>query len=84
MQNMLIIAALPFSIIMILMVISLSRELHHERVMMGLYIMPKVLPDPETPFRSYEKQNFEPPGPWTGAEEEAVSFKGSDNAIEEN
>ena len=53
-QNGLIITASPFSIVMLLMTITLYRELHHERRMMGLYLHPAALPDADTPFRSYE------------------------------
>jgi glycine betaine transporter len=53
-QNVLIITAFPFSIVMLLMTIALCRELHHERRMMGLYLHPAALPDADTPFRSYE------------------------------
>lgn len=53
-QNVLIITAFPFSIVMLLMAIALCRELHHERRMIGLYLHPAALPYAEAPFRSYE------------------------------
>ena len=53
-QNILIIVALPFSIIMMLIVISLSIELHHEKKEMGLYIKPESYPTKDDPFKSYE------------------------------
>lgn len=53
-QNILIIVALPFSIIMLLMIISLYIELHHEKKEMGLYVRPENYPSKEEPFRSYE------------------------------
>ncbi|MBC2158902.1 BCCT family transporter [Listeria booriae] len=42
-QNMLIIVALPFSFIMLLMMLSLSKALRKERRDLGLYIKPKSL-----------------------------------------
>lgn len=53
-NNILMISALPFSIVMALMCISLYKELMHERLMMGLYLEPKTYPDKDRPFRSYE------------------------------
>lgn len=53
-QNVLIITALPFSVIILLMVLALFRELNHERLMMGLYIRPTAFPEQDKPFRSYE------------------------------
>ncbi|MCR5625457.1 MAG: BCCT family transporter [Lachnospiraceae bacterium] len=53
-QNVLIIVALPFSIMLVLIVISLMKELSYERQQMGLYIKPKRYPDKDSPFRSYE------------------------------
>ena len=53
-QNVLIIVALPFSIIILLIIISLYIELHHEKKQMGLYIEPKKYPTKEEPFRSYD------------------------------
>jgi choline/carnitine/betaine transport len=40
-QNALIVAALPFSIIMALMMVSLYKSLNHEKKELGLYIKPK-------------------------------------------
>ncbi len=53
-QNVLIIVALPFSILIILVMISLVKELNYERQQMGLYIKPKRYPEKGSPFRSYE------------------------------
>ena len=53
-QNVLIITALPFSVIILLMVLARFRELNHERLMMGLYIRPTAFPEQDKPFRSYE------------------------------
>ncbi|MEA4988946.1 MAG: BCCT family transporter [Anaerovorax sp.] len=53
-QNILIIVAMPFSIIMLLMMISLCLELNHEKREMGLYIKPDTYPTKNEPFRSYE------------------------------
>ena len=60
-QNVLIITALPFSIVIMLMLISLVKELRHERLMMGLFVRPMNYPDEDRPFRSYE--NEEPVDP---------------------
>lgn len=53
-QNVLIIVALPFSIVMILIVVSLIIELSHERKEMGLNITPDRYPRKDNPFKSYE------------------------------
>ena len=53
-QNILIIVALPFSIIIVLIIISLYIELNHEKKEMGLYIKPENYPSKEEPFKSYE------------------------------
>ena len=55
-QNVLIITALPFSIVIMLMLISLVKELRHERLMMGLFVRPMNYPDEDRPFRSYEDE----------------------------
>lgn len=52
-QNILIIVALPFSIIMVLMIISLFIELNHEQSEMGLYLQPEKYPSKDEPFKSY-------------------------------
>jgi len=54
-QNVLIIVALPFSVIIILMMIALCIELDHEKKEMGLYIKPETYPRKDKPFRSYEE-----------------------------
>lgn len=53
-QNILIIVALPFSIIILLMAVSLYIELRHEKKEMGLYIKPENYPSKDEPFKSYE------------------------------
>ena len=53
-QNILIIVALPFSIIILLMMFSLVIELNHEKKEMGLTITPDTYPTKDEPFRSYE------------------------------
>lgn len=53
-QNVLIIVALPFSLILILMVVSLIIELDYEKKQMGLSIRPERFPEADEPFRSYE------------------------------
>ncbi len=53
-QNVLIIVALPFSVLLILVTISLIKELNYERKQMGLLIAPKRYPKKGFPFRSYE------------------------------
>lgn len=53
-QNILIIAALPFSFVLILVVISLLKELLHEKGEMGLSITPDRYPKADKPFKSYE------------------------------
>jgi len=53
-QNVLIIVALPFSILLVLVTISLMKELNYERHQMGLFIKPKRYPEKGSPFRSYE------------------------------
>lgn len=53
-QNVLIIVALPFSIIMLLLMISLVIEVSYEAKKMGLYIEAKKYPSKDEPFRSYE------------------------------
>ncbi len=53
-QNVLIIVALPFSILLVLVTVSLMKELNYERHQMGLFIKPKRYPEKGSPFRSYE------------------------------
>ena len=55
-QNVLIISALPFSFVIALLLVSLHKELQHERVQMGLFLRPLILPKADKPFRSYEDQ----------------------------
>ena len=53
-QNVLMLIALPFSFVIILMMIALYIELEHEQREMGLYIKPDTYPKKGEPFRSYE------------------------------
>ncbi len=53
-QNVLIIVALPFSILLVFVTISLIKELNYERHQMGLFLNPKRYPEKGSPFRSYE------------------------------
>lgn len=53
-QNALIIIALPFSFIIIIMIIALIIELFHEKNEMGLSISPDRYPKINEPFKSYE------------------------------
>ena len=55
-QNIMIIIAFPFAFIIILIVISLMKELHYEQKKMGLYIKPNHLPKKDEPFKSYEEE----------------------------
>lgn len=52
-QNTLIIVALPFSIVIIFLMVSLLKELNHEKDQMGLSITPDRLPKKNQPFKSY-------------------------------
>ncbi len=56
-QNVLIIVAFPFSILLVFITISLIKELNYERMQMGLYIDPKRYPKKGEPFRSYESDD---------------------------
>ncbi|HEO7590911.1 TPA: hypothetical protein VBL19_000001, partial [Streptococcus agalactiae] len=51
----LIIVALPFSFVMILMMLALLVELFHEKKEMGLSISPDRYPRKNEPFKSYEE-----------------------------
>ena len=53
-QNVVIIFALPFSVVVLFMMVALYRELDHERRMMGLFITPDAVPERGRPYRSYE------------------------------
>ncbi|MGF3072978.1 BCCT family transporter [Facklamia sp. P12945] len=53
-QNVLIIVSLPFVFILILVILSLIKELNHEQREMGLTITPDRLPNSNDPFKSYE------------------------------
>lgn len=56
-QNVLIIAAFPFAILLVLVTVSLMKELNYERKQMGLTINPKRYPEKGSPFRSYEEDD---------------------------
>jgi glycine betaine transporter len=58
-QNLMIIIAFPFSIILILVMVSMIKELKYERQMMGLYLKPRAYPSKNAPFRSYEDDDME-------------------------
>lgn len=58
-QNVLIIVALPFSVLLLLMTIALVKELHYEAKQMGLEIKPETYPTKGEPFRSYEDEDAE-------------------------
>ena len=53
-QNVMIIVAFPFAILLIIITVSLLKELHYERGKMGLTLDPKRYPEKDSPFRSYE------------------------------
>lgn len=55
-QNILIITAFPFSIILLLIVISVFKELVYEKDEMGLSIKPERHPTKDKPFKSYENE----------------------------
>ncbi len=58
-QNVLIIIAFPFSFIIILLVLALLKELAYEKQKMGLSLRPKVYPEADDPFKSYEPSKEE-------------------------
>ena len=53
-QSTLIIIALPFAVVIALIVVALIVEVYHEKVQMGLSISPKRYPEKGQPFKSYE------------------------------
>lgn len=53
-QSVLIIVAFPFSIILLLVIVSLFKELKHEQKEMGLMHQARREPDKNHPFKSYE------------------------------
>ena len=57
-QNILIITAFPFSIILMLIVASVFKELIYEKDKMGLSVDPKRQPEIGKPFKSYEYQEM--------------------------
>jgi len=56
-QNILIITAFPFSIVLMLIVVSVFRELVYEKDEMGLSVKPERHPTKDKPFKSYEEEN---------------------------
>lgn len=56
-QNVLMVVALPFALLIVLVTISLLKELNYERHQMGLFIKPKRYPEKGSPFRSYEQDD---------------------------
>lgn len=56
-QNVLIIIAFPFSIILLFMIVAVIKELMYERNEMGLLVKPDTYPEPDVPFRSYENDD---------------------------
>ncbi len=56
-QNVLMTVALPFALLIVLVTISLLKELNYERHQMGLFIKPKRYPEKGSPFRSYEQDD---------------------------
>lgn len=55
-QSLPITTALPFSVVTMLMPISLVKELRHEHLLMGLFARPMNYPDEGRPFRSCEDE----------------------------
>ncbi len=58
-QNVLIVVAFPFAVLLIFVTVSLIKELNYERKQMGLSIDPKRYQRKESPFRSYEEHDDE-------------------------
>ena len=58
-RNTLIIIALPFAVVIALIVVALIVEVYHEKVQMGLSISPKRYPEKGQPFKSYEPYEVE-------------------------
>lgn len=58
-QNILIITAFPFSIILMLIVVSVFKELVYEKDEMRLFVKAERHPTVDKPFKSYENQNQE-------------------------
>ncbi len=53
-QDVMIIIAFPFAVLVIFVIIALIKELRYEQQEMGLYIKPRRYPAKDGPFRSYE------------------------------
>ena len=58
-QSTLIIIALPFAVVIALIVVALVVEVYHEKVQMGLSISPERYPEKGQPFKSYEPYDEE-------------------------
>ena len=58
-RNTLIIIALPFAVVIALIVVALIVEVYHEKVQMGLSISPDRYPEKGQPFKSYESYESE-------------------------
>lgn len=58
-QNILIITAFPFSILLFLIVVSVFKEIIYEKDEMGLSVKPERHPTVEKPFKSYENDEEE-------------------------
>ena len=58
-RNTLIIIALPFAVVVALIVVALIVEVYHEKVQMGLSISPDRYPEKGQPFKSYESYESE-------------------------
>ncbi len=53
-QDMMIVFALPFAVLLMFIIVSLIKELRYEQREMGLYIKARKYPHKNEPFRSYE------------------------------
>ena len=58
-RHTLIIIALPFAVVIALIVVALIVEVYHEKVQMGLSISPDRYPEKGQPFKSYESYESE-------------------------
>ncbi|MCR5413854.1 MAG: BCCT family transporter [Kiritimatiellae bacterium] len=53
-QDMMIVFALPFAVLLVLIIVSLVKELRYEQHQMGLFVKARKYPEKDEPFRSYE------------------------------
>ncbi len=53
-QDMMIVLALPFAVLMVFVIVSLIKELRYEQREMGLFVKARKYPEKDEPFRSYE------------------------------